>query len=199
MVALLNILEHGDHVVSSTRLYGGTYTMFAVNFAKLGIEATLVDPDDPGNFRRALRPNTKAIFSETLGNPAINMIDLEAVGKIAREAGIPFIVDNTAPTVRVLSPQEGGSVRPGAVVVRVAAIDGGSGVDATHSELDASGRRPGGRGSGAACGSFDANMADSSTHGRPSRFSVMAGTSGRATCSHRRCGGSGPSRTVSCG
>ena len=88
MVALLNILQAGDHVVSSSKLYGGTYTMLAVNFAKLGIEATLVDPDEPENFRRALRPNTKAIFSETLGNPAINVIDIAAVAAIAREAGV---------------------------------------------------------------------------------------------------------------
>ena len=104
MVALLNILEQGDHVVSSSKLYGGTYTMLAVNFAKFGIEATLVDPDDPENFRRALKPNTKAIFSETLGNPAINVIDIEAIGKIAREAGIPFIVDNTAASPYLCQP-----------------------------------------------------------------------------------------------
>jgi O-acetylhomoserine (thiol)-lyase len=104
MVALLNILEAGDHVVSSAKLYGGTYTMLAVNFRKLGIEATLVDPDDPGNFRRALKPNTKALFSETLGNPAINVIDIAAVGAIAREAGVPFIVDNTAASPYLCQP-----------------------------------------------------------------------------------------------
>ena len=104
MVALLNILESGDHVVSSTKLYGGTYTMLAVNFRKLGIEATLVDPDDPENFRRALRPNTKAIFSETLGNPAINVIDIAAIAAIAREAGVPFIVDNTAASPYLCRP-----------------------------------------------------------------------------------------------
>src|SRR5512139_2827811 len=104
MVALLNICQAGDHIVSSSRLYGGTHTMFAVNFPKLGIEATLVDPDDPGNFRRAIRPNTKAIFSETLGNPAINMVDLEAVGAIAREAGVPFVVDNTAASPYLCRP-----------------------------------------------------------------------------------------------
>ena len=82
MVALLNIVETGDHIVSSSKLYGGTHTMFNVNFKKLGIDATLVDPDEPENFRAAIRPNTKAIFSETLGNPAINMVDLEAVGNI---------------------------------------------------------------------------------------------------------------------
>jgi O-acetylhomoserine (thiol)-lyase len=104
MVALLNILEKGDHVVSSAKLYGGTYTMLAVNFRKLGIEATLVDPDEPENFRRALKPNTKAIFSETLGNPAINVVDIAAVGAIAREAGVPFIVDNTAASPYLCQP-----------------------------------------------------------------------------------------------
>ena len=109
MVALLNIVEAGDHIVSSNKLYGGTHTMFAVNFRKLGIEATLVDPDEPGNFRKALRPNTKAIFSETLGNPAINMVDLEAVGKIAHEAGIPFVVDNTAASPYLCQPLKHGA------------------------------------------------------------------------------------------
>ena len=104
MVAFLNILENGDHIVSSSKLYGGTYTMLAVNFRKFGIEATLVDPDEPENFRRALKPNTKAIFSETLGNPAINVIDLAAVAAIAREAGIPFIVDNTAASPYLCQP-----------------------------------------------------------------------------------------------
>ena len=109
MVALLNIVETGDHIVSSSKLYGGTYTMFNVNFKKLGIEATLVDPDEPENFRAALRPNTKAIFSETLGNPAINMVDLDAVGKIAREAGVPFIVDNTAASPYLCQPLQHGA------------------------------------------------------------------------------------------
>jgi O-acetylhomoserine (thiol)-lyase len=104
MVAFLNILESGDHIVSSAKLYGGTYTMLAVNFKKLGIDATLVDPDDPENFRRALKPNTKAIFSETLGNPAINIIDIAAVAAIAREAGVPFIVDNTAASPYLCQP-----------------------------------------------------------------------------------------------
>jgi len=104
MVAFLNILQAGDHIVSSSKLYGGTYTMLAVNFARLGIESTLVDPDDPENFRKALKPNTKALFSETLGNPAINVIDIEAIGKIAREADVPFIVDNTAASPYLCQP-----------------------------------------------------------------------------------------------
>jgi O-acetylhomoserine (thiol)-lyase len=104
MVAFLNILQAGDHVVSSAKVYGGTHTMLAVNFAKLGIEATLVDPDDPENFRRALKPNTRAIFSETLGNPAINVVDLAAIAAIAHEAGVPFIVDNTAASPYLCQP-----------------------------------------------------------------------------------------------
>ena len=109
MVALLNIVETGDHIVSSSKLYGGTHTMFNVNFKKFGIDATLVDPDEPENFRAALRPNTKAIFSETLGNPAINMVDLEAIGMIAREAGVPFIVDNTAASPYLCQPLHHGA------------------------------------------------------------------------------------------
>lgn len=109
MVALLNIVEAGDHIVSSSKLYGGTHTMFNVNFRKLGIDTTLVDPDDPDNFRRALKPNTKVIFSETLGNPAINMVDLEAVGEIARAAGVPFMVDNTAASPYLCQPLKHGA------------------------------------------------------------------------------------------
>jgi O-acetylhomoserine (thiol)-lyase len=104
MVAFLNLLQSGDHVVSSAKVYGGTNTMLSVNFAKLGIESTLVDPDDPANFSKALKPNTRVIFSETLGNPAINVIDIAAVGAIAREAGIPFIVDNTAASPYLCQP-----------------------------------------------------------------------------------------------
>jgi len=109
MVALFNILEAGDHIVSSSKLYGGTHTMFNVNFKKLGIDATLVDPDDPENFRSAIKPNTKVIFSETLGNPAINMVDLDAVGKVAHEAGIPFVVDNTAASPYLCQPLKHGA------------------------------------------------------------------------------------------
>jgi O-acetylhomoserine (thiol)-lyase len=109
MVALLNICQAGEHIVSSSKLYGGTHTMFAVNFPKLGIETDFVDPDDPENFRRAIRPNTKAVFSETLGNPAINMVDIAAVGAIAREAGVPFVVDNTAASPYLCQPLRHGA------------------------------------------------------------------------------------------
>ncbi len=87
MVAFLNILQAGDHVVASSKLYGGTLTMLGVNFAKFGIEASFVDPDDPENFRRAVKPNTKAIFSETLGNPAINVIDIVAIADVRSRGG----------------------------------------------------------------------------------------------------------------
>jgi len=109
MVALLNICQAGDHIVSSSRLYGGTHTMFAVNFPRLGIETTFVDPDDPENFRRAIRPNTKAVYSETLGNPALNVIDIAAVGAVAREAGVPLIVDNTAASPYLCQPLKHGA------------------------------------------------------------------------------------------
>jgi len=109
MVALLNLCQAGDHLVSSSRLYGGTHTLFAVNFPRLGIETTFVDPDDPENFRRAVRPNTKAIFSETLGNPALNVIDIAAVGAIAREAGVPLVVDNTAASPYLCQPLRHGA------------------------------------------------------------------------------------------
>ena len=104
MVALLNICQAGDHIVASSKLYGGSISMFGVNFPKLGIEATFVDPDEPENFRRALQANTKVVFSETLGNPAINVVDIEAIGAIAREAGIPFVVDNTAASPYLCQP-----------------------------------------------------------------------------------------------
>ncbi|MBK7658889.1 MAG: O-acetylhomoserine aminocarboxypropyltransferase/cysteine synthase [Betaproteobacteria bacterium] len=109
MVALLNICHAGDHIVSSSRLYGGTHSMFAVNFPRLGIETTFVDPDDAANFRAAIRPNTKAIFSETLGNPALNVIDIAAVGAVARDAGVPLIVDNTAASPYLCQPLKHGA------------------------------------------------------------------------------------------
>ena len=104
MVAFLNILQSGDHVVSSSKLYGGTLTMLGVNLPKLGIEATFVDPDDPENFRRAIKPNTKAVFTETLGNPAINVVDIVSIADVAHEVGVPLIVDNTAASPYLCQP-----------------------------------------------------------------------------------------------
>ena len=109
MVAFLNLMQSGDHIVSSSKLYGGTLTMLGVNLPKLGITATFVDPDDPENFRRAVRPNTKAIFSETLGNPAINLIDIVAIADVAHEVGVPLIVDNTAASPYLCQPIKHGA------------------------------------------------------------------------------------------
>src|SRR6267378_331959 len=109
MTAILTLCEAGDHIVSASTLYGGTYTLLEVNLRKLGIATTFVDPDDPENFRRAIKKNTKILYAETLGNPLINIVDIEAVGKIAREAGIPLVVDNTVPSPYLCRPIEWGA------------------------------------------------------------------------------------------
>jgi len=93
--AILNIAGAGDHIVSVSQLYGGTYNLFHYTFKKLGIDVTFVDAADPDAFRRAMRPNTKAFYGEGLGNPALNIFPFEEVAKIGREVGVPVIVDNT--------------------------------------------------------------------------------------------------------
>jgi O-acetylhomoserine (thiol)-lyase len=98
MLALLTILQTGDHVVAAGALYGGSVTMLAVNFAKLGIEVTFVDASRAENFAAAIKPNTRAIFAETLGNPSLHMLDIQAVADVAHEAGVPLVVDNTVPS-----------------------------------------------------------------------------------------------------
>jgi len=95
MCALLTILRQGDEIVSSSTLYGGTYSQFDVTFRQFGINTVFVNADDPENFRRAITPKTRAIYAETMGNPQINVLDIEAVAKIANEAGVPLIIDNT--------------------------------------------------------------------------------------------------------
>lgn len=95
MTALLTLLEAGDELVSASTLYGGTYSQFEVNFRRMGIDTKFVNPDDPENFRKAITKKTKALYAETMGNPGINVLDIEAVAKIAHEAGIPLVVDNT--------------------------------------------------------------------------------------------------------
>src|SRR5256886_450571 len=95
MTALLTLAKNGDHIVASRTLYGGTYTQFAVTFAEFGIDTTFVDPDDPASFRRAIKPNTKAIYAETIGNPQLNVIDLAALADVAHAACIPLVIDNT--------------------------------------------------------------------------------------------------------
>ena len=98
MSAVLTLVEAGDHIVSASTLYGGTYSLFDVNFRKLGIETTFVHPDEPENFRAAIKKNTKIVYAETLGNPVINVLDIQAVADIAHDAGLPLMVDNTFPT-----------------------------------------------------------------------------------------------------
>jgi O-acetylhomoserine (thiol)-lyase len=109
MTAILTLCEAGDHIVSASTLYGGTYTLLEVNLRKLGIDTTFVQPDDPENFRRAIKKNTKILYAETLGNPLLNIVDIEAVAKIAREAGIPLVIDNTVPSPYLCRPFEWGA------------------------------------------------------------------------------------------
>ncbi len=109
LVALLTILEAGDEIVSAKTLYGGTHTQFAFNFKKLGIKAKFVDSDDPENFQRAISKDTKCLYAESIGNPANNIVDFEAVAEIAHANGIPFIVDNTFATPYLLRPFDFGA------------------------------------------------------------------------------------------
>src|SRR5580692_9290638 len=95
LVAITSLLEAGDEMVAANTLYGGTYTQFDVTFRRMGIQTTFVDPDDPDNFRRAITPKTRAIYGETIGNPRINVLDIEAVAKIAHEHNLPLVIDNT--------------------------------------------------------------------------------------------------------
>ena len=109
LTAMLAILQPGDHVVASSLLYGGTYSQFAVTLPKMGITTSFVDPDDPENFRRALRPNTRLVYGETLGNPKINVLDIERVAAIAHEAGIPLMIDNTMASPYLCRPFDWGA------------------------------------------------------------------------------------------
>ncbi|MFT3758904.1 O-acetylhomoserine aminocarboxypropyltransferase/cysteine synthase family protein [Thauera sp.] len=109
MIALLNICEAGDQIVAARTLYGGTHTQLDVNFRKLGIDTVFVDPDEPENFARAITPRTKAIYAETLGNPSLNVLDIEAVAKIANGAGLPLFIDNTFASPYLCRPFEWGA------------------------------------------------------------------------------------------
>jgi O-acetylhomoserine (thiol)-lyase len=109
-IAVLNIAQAGDHIVSSSSIYGGTYNLFKYTLAKLGIETTFVEnQDDADEWRRAVRPNTKLFFAETIGNPKINILDIELVAGVAHDAGIPLIVDNTIATPYLIRPFEHGA------------------------------------------------------------------------------------------
>ncbi|MCJ7751738.1 MAG: PLP-dependent transferase, partial [Armatimonadetes bacterium] len=108
-IAILNIARAGDHIVSSTSLYGGTYNLFHHTLPKLGIDVTFADPADPENFRRALTDRTRLLFAETVGNPKNDVLDFEAVADIAHSAGIPLIIDNTVATPYLCRPFDWGA------------------------------------------------------------------------------------------
>jgi O-acetylhomoserine (thiol)-lyase len=108
--AVLNIAQAGDHIVASSSIYGGTYNLFKYTLARLGIETTfVVDQDDADEWRRAVRPNTKLLFAETIGNPKVNVLDIATVAGIAHANGVPLIVDNTIATPFLLRPIEHGA------------------------------------------------------------------------------------------
>jgi len=145
--AILNIAGAGDEIVSASTLYGGTYNLFAITFPKLGIKTHFVNPDDPENFRKAINEKTKALFIESIGNPGINILDIEVVAKIAHENGLPLIIDNTFATPYLLRPIEYGA---DVVVHSATKFIGGHGtsiggliVDAGKFDWTASGRFPG--------------------------------------------------------
>lgn len=107
--AIQNITRAGDHIVAAKTLYGGTYNLFAHTFKEFGIDVTFVDPDEKGSFETTIKPNTKAVFIESLGNPNSNIIDVQAVADVAHAHGIPLIIDNTFTTPYLLKPIEYGA------------------------------------------------------------------------------------------
>jgi len=109
VMAILTLCGAGDHIVSACDLYGGTITQFSSTFPSIGIEVTFVDPRDPQNFRKAIQPNTKLIWGETLGNPGINVFPIEEAAKIAGEAGLPLVIDNTFASPYLCRPFEWGA------------------------------------------------------------------------------------------
>lgn len=107
--ALLTLLRAGDHIVASNSLYGGTFNLLQVTLPRLDIHTTFVDPRDTANFQSAIQENTRAIFIESVGNPKLDVLDLEAIGSVAKQHQIPFIVDNTVPSPALLRPIEYGA------------------------------------------------------------------------------------------
>lgn len=109
VTTLMVLLKTGDHIVASNSLYGGTYNLLANTLPRFGITTTFVDPAHPESFSKAIQSNTRAIFAESLGNPKLDVIDLKAISKVARDEKIPFIVDNTVATPALLNPIEHGA------------------------------------------------------------------------------------------
>ena len=108
-MAILTLCGAGDHIVSSSRLYGGTYNQFNYTFPRIGIDVTFVNPTDPASFEAAIRPNTKIIYGETLGNPDISVFPFEEVSAIAKRHAIPLMIDNTFATPYLCRPFEWGA------------------------------------------------------------------------------------------
>lgn len=108
-LALLNIVEAGQEIVSSSSLYGGTYNLLHYTFPKMGIKVHFVDPKDPENFRKAVNAKTRAFYAETLGNPKLDTLDIEGIAKVAHESGVPLVIDNTLPSPYLVNPIEHGA------------------------------------------------------------------------------------------
>ena len=146
VIAILALCSAGDHIVSASTLYGGTYNQFSYTFPRLGIEVTFVDPNEPENFRDAIQPNTKIIYGETLGNPRMNVFPFEQVAAIAQEHLIPLMIDNTFATPYLCRPLEWGA---NILVHSTTKFIGGHGtsiggmiVDGGNFDWEASGRFP---------------------------------------------------------
>lgn len=107
--AILNICSSGDHMISVSQLYGGTYNLFKYTLPKLGVEVSFVDSDDPESFKEAIRPNTKLIYGESIGNPRLNILPFEEVAAVAKSEGLPLVIDNTALTPMVCRPLDWGA------------------------------------------------------------------------------------------
>jgi len=146
-LAILNIANSGDEIISSGSLYGGTYNLFHYTLPKLGITVRFVDGRDPENFRSAINDRTKAIFAETVGNPRLDTLDISAVAAVAHENGLPLIIDNTVPTPYLVQP-----LKHGADIIIHSATKfigghgtsiGGAIIDAGKFDWAASGRFPG--------------------------------------------------------
>ncbi|MHB1415229.1 MAG: O-acetylhomoserine aminocarboxypropyltransferase/cysteine synthase family protein [Chloroflexota bacterium] len=108
-IALLNIVQAGDEIISATNLYGGTYNLFAHTFPKMGVQVRFVDSRDPESVRKAITSRTRAVYAETVGNPALDTLDIAAVAKVSHEAGLPLVVDNTFPSPYLVRPIEHGA------------------------------------------------------------------------------------------
>lgn len=108
-IALASLLQAGDQIVAASTLYGGTYTQFDVSLRRFGIDTIFVDPEDPENFRRAITPSTRVLYGETIGNPRMNVLDIESVAAIAHDARIPLMVDNTFASPYLCRPIEHGA------------------------------------------------------------------------------------------